>query len=399
MSDRPYVSFAEVKEKVPIPDVLELLGILYLDALSGWTQSDPSMCYNPSPQLYESLWKASEVCRAKMSDTPPLLRQWRLLTMLSARRQGLSVKEMAEESVVSQKTIRRDLELFQEIGFPIEETVTNHGRKLWHIDANCSPPQMNFTFDEAIAFYLARRLLEPLAGTPFWRSAQDGFRKIRSSLRDSVIDYLERMADKFHHTRSGSGDYSHKEELIDQLMIGIEDNRAVFITYQSQRATEPVTYDVYPFGISVHFGSLYLIGHKPDDDELRTWKVDRIEDAEATEVQFQRPTDFDFSDFFAGSFGMYHGRDNIRVRVWFSQSVARYVQESRWHDSQQLSPRRDGSLTAEFELSSTDEIKSWVLSFGRHATVLEPKELRLEIAQELQTMLAQYETTTVDKLN
>jgi hypothetical protein len=27
VSDRPYVSFAEVKEKVPIPDVLETLGI------------------------------------------------------------------------------------------------------------------------------------------------------------------------------------------------------------------------------------------------------------------------------------------------------------------------------------------------------------------------------------
>lgn len=123
-----------------------------------------------------------------MSDVPPLLREWQLLKMLSARRQGMSVKEMAEEAAVSQKTIRRDLELFQQVGFPIEETVIDHGRKLWQVGDNWRQPQMNFTFDEAIAFFLARRFLEPLAGTPFWRAAQNGFRKIRSSLSVSNVD-------------------------------------------------------------------------------------------------------------------------------------------------------------------------------------------------------------------
>jgi hypothetical protein len=37
----------------------------------------------------------------------------------------------------------------------------------------------------------------------------------------------------FHHTVVGVSDYSRKADLIDQLMIGIEDKHAVFITYQS----------------------------------------------------------------------------------------------------------------------------------------------------------------------
>jgi hypothetical protein len=41
----------------------------------------------------------------------------------------------------------------------------------------------------------------------------------------------------------------------------------------------------------------------------------------------------------------------------------RYVQESNWHASQQLTPQNDGSLIAEFQLSGIEEIKSWVLSF------------------------------------
>jgi len=43
-----------------------------------------------------------------MTDESPLVRQWILLRTLCARRYGATVKEMAEEMQVSEKTIRRD---------------------------------------------------------------------------------------------------------------------------------------------------------------------------------------------------------------------------------------------------------------------------------------------------
>jgi proteasome accessory factor B len=273
------------------------------------------------------------------SEDTPMLRQWLLLKSLSVRRHGMTVREMSDETGVSQKTIRRDLQLFQQLGFPIEDSEGERGCKHWRIAATWWEPQVNFTFDEAIALFMARRLLQPLAGTPFWRAAQRAYQKIRASLSDRVVAYVDRMGERLHHVSTGAGDYAHKEELIDQLMIGIEDNRAVFITYQSQRATEPVTYDIYPYGITTYFGALYLIGHHTDAGEIRTWKVDRIEDAEATEVHFQRPTDFDLARFHDGSFGIYHGRDKFRIKIRFAPPVARYVQESRWHASQRLTPQ------------------------------------------------------------
>jgi len=70
--------------------------------------------------------------------------------------------------------------------------------------------------------------------------------------------------------------------------------------------------------------------------------------------------------------------------------VARYVSESKWHESQKLSPQKDGGLVTEFDLSDTEEIKRWIMSFGQHAVVLEPESLRDEIAQELKSLLAAY---------
>lgn len=325
-----------------------------------------------------------------MKNQSPLVRQWTLLRTLSARHYGVQVREMAQQLGVAQKTIRRDLQVFKEVGFPIEETAGDHGRKTWRMQAAPNQPSMSFTFDEALALYLGRRFLEPLAGTLFWESAQRAFRKIRASLNKSALDYLERMASRVHHTNVGASDYSKKAELIDRLTIGIEDSRAVFITYQSLRATEPVTYDCYPYGLTFHRGSLYLIGWAPEHEEIRHWKIDRLEDAELTPVHFNPPEDFNLNEHMAKSFGVYHGEGEVHVKVRFSPTVARYVKESTWHRSQQLTPQQDGYLVADFDLDGTEEIKRWILSFGKHAEALQPDELRAEVAEEIRTLLTQY---------
>jgi proteasome accessory factor B len=325
-----------------------------------------------------------------MARRSPLIRQWILLRALCGSRQGATVEELAKELEVGQKTVRRDLEAFLAVGFPLEETGERFGRKKWRLDPAKTQPGMSFAFDEAIALFLGRRFLEPLAGTVFWEAAQRAFKKIRASLGKDGLKYVDQFATMFHQTTVGAGDYTRKAGLIDDLMVAIEDRRAVFITYQSLRATEPVTYDIHPYGLTYHRGSLYLVGRSPQHDEVRHWKVDRIEDAKLEELRFNRPEDFDLRAHFAKSFGVFHGDGDVHVKVRFSPTVARYVSESRWHESQTLSPQKDGSLLAEFQLSGTEEIKRWIMSFGQHAVVLEPEGLRQEILAELQSLLVAY---------
>ncbi|MDY0168740.1 MAG: WYL domain-containing protein [Thermoguttaceae bacterium] len=330
-----------------------------------------------------------------MAYETPLVRQWTLLRVLCARHYGATVREMAEEMGVSEKTIRRDLDTFARVGFPLTETLEGHGRKKYSLDHRKDQPGLSFAFDEAIALYMGRQLLEPLAGTPFWNAAQRAFKKIRASLSTEALRYIGRFAGMFHQTTVGASDYTRKAELIDELMVGIEDRRATFITYQSLQATEPVTYDIYPYGLAYHRGSLYLVGWAPEHEQLRHWKVDRIEDAEVTEFRFERPKDFDLSEHFAKTFGVFQGDGQLqRVTIRFSSTVARYVQEGAWHPSQKLSPQPDGGVLAEFDLSSTEEIKRWVLGFGRHAEVLSPGSLRDEMAEELSAMKERYITAT-----
>lgn len=232
--------------------------------------------------------------------------------------------------------------------------------------------------------------MRPLAGTPFWEAAQRAFRNIRATLGTEALKYVERFAGMFHQTTVGVSDYFHKTELIDRLVQAIEERRQTFITYRSLRATESVSYPIYPYGIVYHHGSLYLVGHAPDHEEIRHWKIDRVEEVTLEELRFQRPDDFDLRDHMSGSFGVFHGEGEVHVKIRFSPRVSRYVQEKAWHPTQKLTPQNDGGLIAEFDLDGTEEIKRWVLSFGRHAEVAEPDETRQEIRLEAENLLIRY---------
>lgn len=327
-----------------------------------------------------------------MAGDTPLVRQWLLIKTLSARHFGATVQSLARELRVTDKTIRRDLATILAVGFPLEETIGGHGQKTWRISPGGNSPELHFSFDEALALYLGRRFLEPLAGTYLWEAAQNAFKKVRACLQKSALDYLDKMAASLHQTTVGAGDYSQKAAIVDHLVRSIEERKATHLTYQSQQSTEPVTYEVFPYGLVYHRGSLYLVAFSRHHKEVRHFKVNRIEEAEVSQFPFHMPDNFKLADHLAKSFGVFQGRGDVKVVVRFLPNVARYVMESNWHVSQKLTRQKDGSVLAEFRLSDTEEIKHWIMSFGKSAVVQEPPSLQQEMAKELHAMLQSYGT-------
>jgi proteasome accessory factor B len=177
-------------------------------------------------------------------------------------------------------------------------------------------------------------------------------------------------------------------------MMGIEDQKVTLITYQSARATEPVTHEVYPYGLVCHRHALYLIAFDSELREVRNYKVNRIESVEVQAMkQYTRPKDFHLEAYLQNVFRIFLtvGPEQT-VRVKFLPSVVRFVQEHHWHPSQILTPERDGSIIAEFRLTALEEIKSWIQSFGPNALVLEPEILRQQILSEISKLQELYET-------
>lgn len=316
-----------------------------------------------------------------------LERQWRLLHSLEARRQGISLQELANEAGVDQRTIYRDLLLMRKIGMPIQSQKVTGTRKQWRINSDHPLIRLGFNPTEAASLCLGLRLMEPFAGTYLWEGAQTALKKIRSCLSEEALRYIGTLGQAFYPTRFGAADYSKHGEILDALMLGIEERRYTSLTYQSQLATEPATRDVYPHALAFHKGSLYLIAWATEHKAFRNYKVDRITEAVTLELRFTRDPDFDIQKHLTGSFGIYQGAGEPQlVRIRFTSEAARYVNEKHWHDSQTLIPQRDGSLVAEFHLSDFHELTSWILSFRDQAEVLEPATLRKQISDTIQAM-------------
>lgn len=330
-----------------------------------------------------------------MADSLQLMRQWTVLRTLAARRQGVTLRELAAEAGVSEKTIGRDLSLLRRLAFPVSERLGDHGRKHWVMDDVGGLPALNFTLEEAAALYIGRQFQEGLAGTLFWTGSQSAFRKIESALGDAAVQHLHKLATAFYLKTHALTDYTGRAEIIDQLMVAIEERRLTIITYQSLRSTEPVSlYDIHPYALVHHKGALYIIAWSKDHNEIRTFKIDRVSKVDHYALQFTRPVDFDAAAYLAHSFGIFSSDGPPQtVRVRFAPSVVRILEERQFHPSQKLTPQRNGGIIAEYTLASFEEFTSWILSFGPQAEVLEPAELRVSITKTLTEALNQYSPT------
>ena len=153
------------------------------------------------------------------------------------------------------------------------------------------------------------------------------------------------------------------------------------------RAGDPRT--VAPYHVWYHGGGLYVIGHDDHSDEIRTFAVDRIRRAEITDAPFEVAEDFDFDAYTASSFGVV-AEPAEAVCIRFDAFWATHIRERQWHASQRIEPREDGGLDLHLEVGAGTELKSWILSFGAGAEVLEPESLRAEVVLGLERALAHY---------
>jgi predicted DNA-binding transcriptional regulator YafY len=80
----------------------------------------------------------------------------------------------------------------------------------------------------------------------------------------------------------------------------------------------------------------------------------------------------------------------MEVKVRFSPRMAHAIKDRIWHASQQVTEEPDGSLLLSFRAGGRMEILSWLLSYGPHAELLSPLDLREELARMVRETAGMY---------
>lgn len=319
-------------------------------------------------------------------------RQWQIIQTLISSHSGKSVSELIDmlELECHSRTVYRDLEALQNAGFPIYNE-TRDGKNLWMLLDSAKekmPIPMNIT--ELMSLYLARDMLKVLKHSVFYDSLKSLFRKIKTSLPDDLITYLEQIEKNLHIGHRPYKQAGEFRDTINTVNEALTSGNHLDIVYYAMSRKESTRRQVAPYSIWLFDGSFYLIGFCRKRNDVRLFALDRIESLDITDEPFSPPQDFDAEEFMKSSFGVFQG-DPVRVRIHFSAEVAGYISEKKWHDTQQLHLQEDGSVIFEADVAGTDEIKFWVLSWGARAVVLEPVSLAREIRNDLGRLIDVYD--------
>lgn len=146
-----------------------------------------------------------------------------------------------------------------------------------------------------------------------------------------------------------------------------------------------------PYLLHVYRGTnLYLIGYCHNRQEIRWFRVDRIRKLEVLSEHFTPDSNFNAKEYIGSIFQHEVGDKILSVEVWFDAKTAPYIRERRWHYTQEIVEHEDGSLTLKMTVRGINDLKRWVMWYGRGAVVKSPPELVELVREEVKVMSQHY---------
>ncbi len=122
----------------------------------------------------------------------------------------------------------------------------------------------------------------------------------------------------------------------------------------------------------------------------RSFRVDRIQKLQVLEQKFVRDPSFNAKEYLEQMFQYEVGGKPVPVAIWFNAPTSPYIRERRWHHTQEIEEHPDGSLTLHLVVGGLNDLKRWVLGYGKGAVVREPPELVELVRAELEGMMPLY---------
>ncbi|MBN2797636.1 MAG: WYL domain-containing protein [Deltaproteobacteria bacterium] len=304
------------------------------------------------------------------------------LLQLFHRRGRVAKRDMVDALELDKKTVSRDLQALIEAGVPI--TPEGEGREQrWVLDERERHAGVVAGTGDMAALHLGRQMLGFLKGTAFSEYLEDLEGRLDQEGRDEKRARQSRIILREEPAR----EHGAQQEIVDELIDGVLKTRVMTLHYPSHYA-EGVR--AWPLTLMVYRRALYLIAWLPHEDRLRTFSVDRLEDATCSREHFTYPREYSVDSYLGDTFGIWTGSEPAaRVRVRFEASRAYLVRARIWHPGQTLEELPGGDVVLSFHATGVELVR-WVLEWGDKAEVLEPAWLRERVVAELRGALAKY---------
>jgi predicted DNA-binding transcriptional regulator YafY len=297
------------------------------------------------------------------------------LILLLQSRPSWKAGEIATELKVSERTVHRYMAMLDEMGIPIYSERGPYGG--FSLIRGYKLPPMIFTAEEATVLYMGANLVREVWGQTY----DDAVTAVTAKLDNVLPDDLRQQVALARQNLVVGGltarDYRPWEATLHTLRRCITERRCVRLTYRSPGALEESCRVLEPYALTFQWGLWYTVGFCHLRDEMRMFRVDRIQEANELEQAFTLPKDFSVREYLARVLWF---EPKYRVTVHIEASMATKVRDlhGHWMD---LTEQPDGSLVARFGVTNLDWPTGWVLSCGSAAEAIEPPELITRVVE------------------
>jgi proteasome accessory factor BC len=220
-----------------------------------------------------------------------------------------------------------------------------------------APPRL--TPLEARAIRLALEFVGPMIAA----DARSPLDRVRSKLEETFGEFELAQTPEPQVRRA-------EEDLVGTLSRGLRERRLVEVDYLKEGEEEVSTHLVEPYSLERKLPYWYVHTWDRTRDGERSFRLDRMRSARLQRGHFEQREGFDPHEF----------RDARTARIWYSKLIA------RWEFEKGARRLKDGSAAAERPVGSPEWLVGEILSYRGEAVVLEPPELRKEIAARAQAV-------------
>ncbi len=195
----------------------------------------------------------------------------------------VTAKEMADRYEVSNRTIYRDISTLRNAGVPIGE---EEGRGYFIVEGYRLPP-VTFTQEEANALIAVGKILKYHTEESLLKNYESVLFKIKSVLRSENKEKSEYLESRigFHEP------WAPKSRNLNVIQEAIVEQQKVKISYVSKKE-EQTERIINPYALYFNGVLWNTIGFCNLRNEIREFRLDRIQNIENTSLQFEPDNHF-----------------------------------------------------------------------------------------------------------
>ena len=176
------------------------------------------------------------------------------------------------------------------------------------------------------------------------------------------------------------------------LLQAIKNNVVVKFQYHKFWNDEVKLRSVEPYLLKEFRNRWYVITIGANNNEIKTFALDRITDLEITAQKFSKNKDVNVKEVFQHSFGIItgNGKPPLDVILSFSPFQGKYIKSLPLHTSQTTLIDDDKEFRIALKLHLTVDLLMEIQSFGENVQVIEPTVLKNQVNESLKKTLSHY---------